>query len=318
VGVAEKGTNSAVCYGDCRFSQGTLGTDKRFTGQRLDNTGLYYYGARYYDPTIGRFISADTIVPNPADPQSLNRYSYCINNPLKYTDPSGHWPNWSSIGQFFKGAGESIFSTVASAFPPYQLYTQVIVPIKQLASQEIAYQDLQTNPAQMWEGIKSYYDVTTPLGLGHLTGTAAVIVASTAASIAGSSGPASTIAGNSKTATNIPKVFYSGKGAEEAAIQFAKNNGFQTLLDSAYGQRCAEIVKGMSYEEARPYWEAASRLFAQEAKGNVYCVQNPNLVNIDSIWAQIEYPTLVSNPSVRNIFMGTIDEFSNWIGYWGK
>ncbi len=47
-------------------------TDKLFTGQRLDSTGLYYYGARYYDPLIGRFISADTIVPNPANPQSFN------------------------------------------------------------------------------------------------------------------------------------------------------------------------------------------------------------------------------------------------------
>ncbi len=46
--------------------------------------------ARYYDATIGRFISPDTIVPNPANPQSLNRYSYCYNNPLKYIDPSGH------------------------------------------------------------------------------------------------------------------------------------------------------------------------------------------------------------------------------------
>jgi uncharacterized protein RhaS with RHS repeats len=51
---------------------------------------LYYYGARYYDPQIGRFISPDTIVPDPANPQTLNRYSYCLNNPLKYTDPSGN------------------------------------------------------------------------------------------------------------------------------------------------------------------------------------------------------------------------------------
>ena len=49
--------------------------------------------ARYYDATIGRFISADTIVPQPFNPQSLNRYSYCLNNPLKYIDPSGHDEN---------------------------------------------------------------------------------------------------------------------------------------------------------------------------------------------------------------------------------
>ncbi len=46
--------------------------------------------ARYYDATIGRFISPDSIVPQPYNPQSLNRYSYCLNNPLRYIDPSGH------------------------------------------------------------------------------------------------------------------------------------------------------------------------------------------------------------------------------------
>lgn len=61
----------------------------KFTGQRLDGTGLYYYGARYYDAEIGRFISPDSIVQNYANPQSLNRYSYVFNNPLKYVDSSG-------------------------------------------------------------------------------------------------------------------------------------------------------------------------------------------------------------------------------------
>ncbi len=83
------GSTKYYPYGDCRNSQGTLGTDKLFTGQRLDDTGLYYYGARYYDPTIGRFISPDTFVQNCANPQTLNRYSYVLNNPLKYIDPTG-------------------------------------------------------------------------------------------------------------------------------------------------------------------------------------------------------------------------------------
>jgi hypothetical protein len=49
-----------------------------------------YYGARYYAQGLGRFISADTIVPDPSNPQRLNRFSYTRNNPLKYIDPSGH------------------------------------------------------------------------------------------------------------------------------------------------------------------------------------------------------------------------------------
>jgi RHS repeat-associated protein len=42
-----------------------------------------------YDPSVGRFLSADNVVQAPDFTQSYNRYSYCMNNPLKYTDPSG-------------------------------------------------------------------------------------------------------------------------------------------------------------------------------------------------------------------------------------
>ena len=62
----------------------------RYTGQIADDeTGLYYYGGRYYDPQLGRFIQPDPTVPDPEDSQSFNRYSYCENNPLNETDPSG-------------------------------------------------------------------------------------------------------------------------------------------------------------------------------------------------------------------------------------
>jgi RHS repeat-associated protein len=83
-------------FGGTRYTSGTLGTDKKFTGQRLDQTGLYYYSARYYDAGIGRFISPDTVTPGFGNPQSLNRYSCCWNNPLAFTDPTGHW-GWSNI-----------------------------------------------------------------------------------------------------------------------------------------------------------------------------------------------------------------------------
>ncbi len=79
-------------YGQTRYTSGETPTTYRYTGQRSDesSTGLYFYGARYYDALIGRFISADTMVPEPGNPQSLNRYAYTYNNPLKYTDPTGH------------------------------------------------------------------------------------------------------------------------------------------------------------------------------------------------------------------------------------
>ncbi len=79
-------------YGQTRLRTGMVNMHHQYTGQELDDsTGLYFYGARYYDPSLGRFILPDTIVPNPRDPQDFNRYSYVNNNPLTYTDPTGHW-----------------------------------------------------------------------------------------------------------------------------------------------------------------------------------------------------------------------------------
>ncbi len=78
-------------YGRTRVETGLVPTDKRYTGQTLDaSTGLYFYGARYYDCWLSQFVQPDSIVPQPGNPQSLNRYAYTLNNPLKYTDPTGH------------------------------------------------------------------------------------------------------------------------------------------------------------------------------------------------------------------------------------
>ena len=66
-------------------------TDFTYTGQRaLPDTGLMDYKARFYSPSLGRFIQPDTIIPSAENPQSWNRFTYVTNNPLGYMDPSGH------------------------------------------------------------------------------------------------------------------------------------------------------------------------------------------------------------------------------------
>ncbi len=89
-----------------------------FTGQRLDSTtGLYYFHARYYDPELGRFTQPDTIVQAPSDPQSLNRYSYCRNNPIKFIDPTGHFFKklWKKIKRAFGKIVRKIIAPIAAA-----------------------------------------------------------------------------------------------------------------------------------------------------------------------------------------------------------
>jgi RHS repeat-associated protein len=76
-------------WGETRTSTGTTPTDYQYTGQRNENSiGLYYYNARWYDASLGRFAQADTIIP--AGVQGLDRYAYVSNSPLMATDPSGN------------------------------------------------------------------------------------------------------------------------------------------------------------------------------------------------------------------------------------
>ena len=78
---------------------------------------------RLYDPAVGRFLSVDPYVQNPGSTQSYNRYSYCLNNPLKYTDPSGYslWSHfWGWAGETAGGAinaGLKIFSLTTTIVP---------------------------------------------------------------------------------------------------------------------------------------------------------------------------------------------------------
>lgn len=85
--------NEYAPWGGVSREEGTIvDPTHRFTGQERDpETGVYYYGGRYYDNSIGRFLSPDPYVQEPENPQSLNRYTYVLNNPVSYVDPSGHF-----------------------------------------------------------------------------------------------------------------------------------------------------------------------------------------------------------------------------------
>ncbi len=79
-------------FGETRLSTGNMFTDRLFTGQRyIAELGIYHFNARFYSPTLGRFLSADSIMSGMANPQNLNRYSYVANNPINANDPTGHY-----------------------------------------------------------------------------------------------------------------------------------------------------------------------------------------------------------------------------------
>ncbi len=110
----------------------SLGYDNayKFTGQELDDeTGLYYYDARYYDSDLGRFMAVDGAYLGVSgdkamlvNPQALNSYSYVLNNPLKYVDPSGNnfVDTWNS--------GMDILESIAAADGP-ALYLDTVAVV---------------------------------------------------------------------------------------------------------------------------------------------------------------------------------------------
>jgi len=112
-------------FGTTREHTGTDVSAYKFTDQELDNeTGLYNYNARLYDPVIGMFVTPDSIVPNMFDPQMLNRYAYCRNNPLIYVDPSGHTlrdPNTGDNGGHADDYGNSVGQKAAAGNEPARI-----------------------------------------------------------------------------------------------------------------------------------------------------------------------------------------------------
>ncbi|MEW6057337.1 MAG: FG-GAP-like repeat-containing protein [Bdellovibrionota bacterium] len=86
---------------DYNHSLGYDTVTTQFTGQESDQEiGLIYFKARYYDPSIARFLTADTEIPGDGfNLQGYNRHAYVLNNPVKFNDPSGHAPlvpGWGS------------------------------------------------------------------------------------------------------------------------------------------------------------------------------------------------------------------------------
>ena len=82
---------ASECFaGETRYSFGAVPTDRLYTGQYEAEAGLYFYNARWYDNYLGQFAQADSIIPEPGNPMTWDRYAYVNNNPVRFNDPSGH------------------------------------------------------------------------------------------------------------------------------------------------------------------------------------------------------------------------------------
>jgi RHS repeat-associated protein len=92
-------------WGENHYSSGTTPTSFKYSAQREDTGlgGVMFYNARWYDPAVSRFLQADTLVPGASNPQRFSRYTFVLNNPLKYTDPTGHMEESENEGYCVPG-----------------------------------------------------------------------------------------------------------------------------------------------------------------------------------------------------------------------
>ena len=91
-----------------------------YTGKELDSTGIQYFGARYYCVAESQFCQPDQLLPDPYNPQALNRYSYTLNNPYKYTDPDGNSPT------LILGAGLAAAFVIGGVVYQYATYGEIV------------------------------------------------------------------------------------------------------------------------------------------------------------------------------------------------
>ena len=177
------GSSDYAIFGSPRNQTGTT-SRFGFTGEPTDaTTGDVYLRARHYDPSTGRFLSADTVQPNAPGTQGYNRYAYVANNPMRYTDPTGH--TISDVEEGIKTLGGLIAQVVvladvfrpllmsAFALGPYGLligllfYLLIMLLIAQIFAVIGEILELITDPFDHFEGDRPTDDVasTDPGGL---------------------------------------------------------------------------------------------------------------------------------------------------------
>ncbi len=263
-----------------------VGNPYLFTGRAYDGeTGLYYYRARYYKPSIGRFLQTDPV----GYTTGLNLYAYCGSNPLNWADPLGLCKSdlrngWQGLQGFFAGLGQAVQS-----FKDNVVTRAFIDPLGLISDTLHGAWNMVCNPLSTAESIFSPMWNNDPYDIGRSIGN---FIGNTEIGVAITAGANSAIGEIGASTSDEIRVFWSGKGAEVAATEWAQANGAQ-MLDMV-------VNKNLSWLEAKPLWAAASKEFAEGATGEVHVFLGES-VSPESIWLNDELPAIIKNPNVTNI-----------------
>ena len=305
---------SPVCaHRELRFGR------SRYTGKERDTeSGNDYFGARYFGSSMGRFLSPDPHSGSRSNPQSLNKYSYGANNPLRNIDPSGMDCVYagSNVGNSYVKSGDCFSDTDRGVF--VDGHVNSITDIGN-GTARVGWSDYTeaNNPynapqSNGWDGHYMAQSVFQGAGSGSFVGAykavnygAAAYAAAAAAAFfapeiaAGASSAASwgaNATGMLGPAAN--RIFWSGAGYFGAQGAAELEEG--STLESTFIGRALENTQdafGLSYQTMKPAWDWASSAFANGAQGAATMYQGLNGYT-GQIWNNIESPILNSN-SVR-------------------
>lgn len=245
-------------FGNTTSTGPASSNDFQYTGRENDGNGLYYYRARYYNPRLGRFISQD---PAGFSGGSTNLYSYALNSPANFRDPSGKNP--CVVGGLLGVIG----------YNGYQIYNELV-------------------------GRKSSYGAGLSGALNGLKGSVGAfgvgcaIGSGAGALFGGGEGLTQLALENGVSSLPNGAVFWSGgDGALAAATEFAEANGLTTLEMTANGELAAESGSAILPET----WTTLSGQFANGASGTVNVFINLSEYNAAGTFATTELPILEQN-----------------------
>lgn len=292
-------TNNKYLFGGKELQDESLG------GVNLD---WYDYGARFYDPQIGRWHVIDPLAEKAFD---WSPYRYGFDNPISTTDPSGMFEDW--VDKTGKGQwewDENVKSEAAAKekYGDNAKYAALGETYYAKDGRQVVLQDQgnwsytsQTRgdadcPScglnngntgwleQFQAGVQSYQPLLKAAEIS-LTVSAALLTGEIGAGTSLFSKGAETLSGG--------RVFWSGGNtAKTAAAEFAKASGMETLEMTTTGSIMNTISPYLPNSITRPIWNKLSTNFARGATGDINVFQNTAGISLKSTWAKIEFPIL--------------------------
>ena len=288
-------------------------TRYRFNGKEQDcETGYYYYGARYHNPNLGRFLSVDPLAD--AFP-SQSSYLYAYNNPVRYIDVNGMYGDESEankqrgaainngldVGEVYQSGDEWGFNVLAGE----DSYSAFDKDFKGVSGRVSEWGARFTGPEGGAAKISEFMMSLNPLVNGHdaVVGESMITGEELSGGQRTVSGVMAAISfvpalGMADDAAKTGRVFWSGGSnvAGKAAETFARANGMKTLEMTLQGKLLTSLTNATSFKTMEPFWKYASASYARGATGTVNVFHNASSgVRLKSVWKTIEYPILKNN-----------------------